>query len=334
MTARLRSVNFKLTFDIYYNKKPVVVKYNDKQVDEIDLQIKSIDQKEQITFEGFVPNDTKQKISCVLWHEGNKVDMRPIASLQIQDNQYVTNVVIKDCKDVHFNGRLDLNFSKHWFKHNILAGANIDDGYVNWDQVNFTDEKVFCVGDSFTYGHGVARNETWPSMLDGKICNFGSKGLSHDGCLRNVKYILQNSSSVKQIICLLPSPTRKLFEFDFLGHVCTIPIDIQSVDNKLPKEYAQDIKSIKDFIVSGNIEEEWIRTCKDIIELCSTNDVDCWLSTWDKSMHNHIPNKNKLPVFPSLDTFEERANDNSHPHRKHYELFVKNINPYIDKRQS
>jgi hypothetical protein len=229
---------------------------------------------------------------------------------------------------------LDLNFSKHWFKHNILAGANIDDGYVNWDQVNFTDEKVFCVGDSFTYGHGVARNETWPSMLDGKICNFGSKGLSHDGCLRNVKYILQNSSSVKQIICLLPSPTRKLFEFDFLGHVCTIPIDIQSVDNKLPKEYAQDIKSIKDFIVSGNIEEEWIRTCKDIIELCSTNDVDCWLSTWDKSMHNHIPNKNKLPVFPSLDTFEERANDNSHPHRKHYELFVKNINPYIDKRQS
>ena len=102
----------------------------------------------------------------------------------------------------------------------------------------------------------------------------------------------------------------------------------------MPKEYAQDIKTIKDFIVNGNIEEDWIRTCKDIIELCSTNDVDCWLSTWDKYMHNHIPNKNKLPVFPDKDIFKERASDNLHPHRKHYELFVKNMKPYVDKKQS
>ena len=106
--ARLRSVNLKLTFDICYNKKPVVVKYNGKQVDEINLLIKSIDQKEQITFEGFVPNDTKQKISCVLWHEGNKVDMMPISSLQMQNNQYVINKEIPNCNEGHFNGILNL----------------------------------------------------------------------------------------------------------------------------------------------------------------------------------------------------------------------------------
>ncbi len=330
---KLRSVNLKLTFDICYDEKPLVIKYDGKQVDEVNLLIKSIDQKEQITFEGFVPNDTKQKVSCVLWHEGNKVSMIPISSLQMQNNQYVTNKKIENCTEVHFNGILNLSFCKQWFKHNILAGATLGDDFINWDEINFTDEEVFCIGDSYTYGHGVARDETWPSMLGGKICNFGSKGLSHDGCLRNVKYILQNSSSVKQIICLLPAPTRKLFEFDFLGHLCTIPISLQ-FDPKLPKEYAQGIKTIKDFIASGDIDEDWIRTCEDIIQLCRANDVDCWLSTWDNYMHNHIPNKNKLPVFPDLDAFKERASDNSHPHMKHYELFVKKIKPYVDKKQS
>ena len=36
--------------------------------------------------------------------------------------------------------------------------------------------------------------------------------MSHDGCLKNVQYILKNSNHVKQIICLLPDATRKLLE--------------------------------------------------------------------------------------------------------------------------
>jgi hypothetical protein len=50
-------------------------------------------------------------------------------------------------------------------------------------------------------------------------------------------------------------------------------------------------------------------------------------------MYKHIPSENRLPVFPKIDTFKERASDNEHPHRKHYELFVKSIKPYIDKTQ-
>ena len=137
---KLRSVNLKLTFDICYDEKPLVIKYDGKQVDEVNLLIKSIDQKEQITFEGFVPNDTKQKVSCVLWHEGNKVSMIPISSLQMQNNQYVTNKKIENCTEVHFNGILNLAFCKQWFKHNILAGANLGEGFVNWDEINFTDD--------------------------------------------------------------------------------------------------------------------------------------------------------------------------------------------------
>jgi len=332
--ARLRSVNLKLTFDIYYDSQPVVVKYNGKKIDEVNFSIKSINQKEQIEFEGFVPDDPRQKISCVLWHEDNKVDMAPISSLQMQNNQYVTNKKIDNCNEVHFNGVLGLDFSKQWFKHNILSGANLDDGFTNWNQINFTNEEIFCIGDSFTYGGHVARNETWPSMINGKICNFGSNGLSHDGCLQNIKHILHNSNSVKQVICLLPSPTRKLFEFDFLGCVCTIPISLSHpFDKNLPKVYSQDIKIIRDYIIDGNINEDWIDTCNSIIGVCNEYNIDCWLSTWDHDMYKHIPSKNRLPVFPKIDRFKERASDNEHPHRKHYELFVKSIKPYIDKTQ-
>ena len=334
-TARLRSVNLKLTFDIYYDSQPVVVKYNGKKIDEVNFSIKSINQKEQIEFEGFVPDDPRQKISCVLWHEDNKVDMAPISSLQMQNNQYVTNKKIDNCNEVHFNGVLGLDFSKQWFKHNILSGANLDDGFTNWNQINFTNEEIFCIGDSFTYGGHVARNETWPSMINGKICNFGSNGLSHDGCLQNIKHILHNSNSVKQVICLLPSPTRKLFEFDFLGCVCTIPISLSHpFDKNLPKVYSQDIKIIRDYIIDGNINEDWIDTCNSIIGVCNEYNIDCWLSTWDREMYPHIPKSNRLPMFPALETFDERGADGVHPHRKHYELFVKIIKPYIDKKKN
>jgi len=329
--ARLRSLNLKLKFHSSYNTHPIVVKYKDSIVNEIDLQLVQIKQKEEITFEGFSPDDAKQVVSCTLEYNNREVDIQSIASLQMQDNLHVTNVVIENCKDVHFNGRLYLNFSKHWFKHNILSGANIDEDYVHWDQISFAHEEVFCVGDSYTFGHNVSENESWPSLLDRNAFNFGSKGLSHDGCVKNVKHILKNSKHVKQIICLLPSPTRKLFDFEFLGSHCTIPVKLDSTEI-LPEEFTSELNHIKEFILKGNIKDDWIKACTDIIHLGNEHKVKCWLSTWDHDMYVHIPNKNRLPVFPELKTFVERASDGAHPHKKHYELFVKNIKPYIDKR--
>ena len=331
--ARLKSLNLRLKFHTSYNTHPIVIKYKDSVVNEIDLHIEQTEQKEEITFEGFSPDDAKQKVSCTLEYNNREVDIQSIASLQMQDNQYVANIVIKNCKDIHFNGRLDLNFSKHWFKHNILSGANLDDGYVHWDQMSFTDEEVFCVGDSFTLGQGVARNETWPSLLDLNAFNFGSGGLSHDGCVKNVKHILQNSKHVKQIICLLPAATRKLFEFEFLGSYGSIPISLTS-EYTLPEEFTNEINDIKELIFKGSIDDHWITACTDMIDLCNKHKVECWLSTWDHDMYMHIPTEYRLPVFPPLTTFTERASDKSHPHKKHYKLFVKNIKPYIDKRQS
>jgi hypothetical protein len=95
-----------------------------------------------------------------------------------------------------------------------------------------------------------------------------------------------------------------------------------------------EISNIKESILKETINDDWIKACKDIIDLCNEHKVKCWLSTWDDDMYKHIPAEHRLPIFPAIESFNERANDNAHPHKKHYELFVKNINPYIDKRQS
>ena len=331
--ARLKSLNLRLKFHTSYNTHPIVIKYKDSAVDGIDLLIYQTEQKEEITFEGFSPDDATQKVSCTLEYNDREVDIQSIASFQMQDNLYLANVVIKNCKDILFNGRLDFAFSKHWFRHNILEGANLDDGYVHWDQMSFTDEEVFCVGDSFTLGEGVARDETWPSLLNLNAFNFGSRGLSHDCCVKNVKHILQNSKHVKQIICLLPSATRKLFNFEFLGSYGSIPISYTS-EYTLPEEFTTEIYDIKELIFKGSINDHWITACTDMIDLCNKHKVECWLSTWDHDMYMHIPTEYRLPIFPHLTTFTERASDKAHPHKKHYELFVKNIKPYVDKRQS
>ena len=328
--AKLKSLNVSLFFDTTYDTHPIVIKYKGEDVDQIDLDITKVEQKETITFEGFSHEDKTQKVSCHLKCHDKEVDIQSIATFQMQNNSFVENVTIDNYKDIYFNGCLTINFSKDWLRHNILAGANLGDNYINWDNMSFTDQEVFCVGDSFTYGMGVDNTDTWPSLLG--AYNFGSGGLSHDGCVKNVRYILDNSTYVNKIICLLPGAIRKLFEFDFLGNVGGISIDHKS-DYDLPVEFSSDIKNIKEFITKGNINDDWMKACTAIIEMCEQRQVQCWISTWDQDMYMHIPNKHRLPIFPDIETFPERASDGLHPHGKHYELFVKNIKPYVDKKQ-
>ncbi len=330
--ARLKSLKLQLTFKESYKNNPIVVRYKGQQVDKLDLVLDKIGQTETITFEGFTHHG-QQQVCCLLKYEGREVDLQSCSIFQMHANLYIENTEIPNYKDICYNGTLKLTFSKDWLRSNILSGANLDVDYVNWHDTTFTAEEIFCVGDSFTHGDDVARDETWPSMLDGKVCNFGSSGLSQDGCVKNVEHILQNSKHVKQIICLLPSATRKLLEFHFLNSKGSIPISLLALDRyQLPPEFENTITDTKDFILDTEmITKDWIMSCHNIIELCNNKNVECWISTWCEDMYRHIPNKHRLPIFPKMDTFNERASDNQHPHKKHYELFVKNIKPYIDK---
>lgn len=327
--ARLRSLNLKIKFDISFNNFEPIIEYKNIPVNEINLTVDKFDQSEKIIFKNFTFKDPKQKIECKIEYNGLTLDLHSISRFKMANNKYVDNIEIDNCVEVHFNGCMIIDFNKLWFKHNILAGANIGDQYCNWDKVHFDQQTLFCIGDSFTYGDGVKPEHAWPALLDQNSCNFGCNGLSHDGCLMNVNYILNHSRNVKKIICLLPTPFRRLFKFNFFDQEGVIPVSHNS-QWKLPIEFLNDVEELKKKIITQNPHSDWIDSCNNIITSCESRGVKVWVSTWYKELHKQIPEKNRLPVFPDLDTFPERGDDGDHPHKKHYDLFVKNIRPYID----
>lgn len=327
---RLKSLNLAIKFQKNFATHPVIVRYHDKAVEKIDLYVNRFDQTEKIKFEGFSYKDADQKIELIVEYNGKRLNVDTISTFQMSDNKFVDNKSISQYTNIFFNGEVTITFTKEWLKHHVLAGANLGQNYCSWNDVTIADEEIFCVGDSFTYGEGVDSKDTWPSILGGNTYNFGSIGLSHDGCLKNVKYILENSSSVKQIICLLPPDTRKLFEFEFLGSFGSIPISFD-FNRDLPIEFLPAVRSIKKSIIDGNLTDDWIATCEHIVNACAEKNVECWMSTWDSALIRYIPSANRLPTFPSLDSFAERAGDGVHPHRKHYELFVNKIRLFVDK---
>ncbi len=338
MMAKLKCLNLDLHFKTFYKTNPVQIKYKNKFIqDSCQLKIETVKQLEQISFSGFVPQDKDQKVVCQISYNNIVLEDPTPFVFEMHNNLYVENKTINNYKEIHFNGKLNLNFDEKYFKHNLLNGANLwkHKGYINWED-KFNDSQIFCVGDSFTFGHGVAPEHSWPGLLETytkqQNCNFGSKGLSHDGCLMNTNYILDTSKKVQDVICLMPPPTRKLFLFDFLDMHGGITLS-HSFDYKFPIEYTNAKKQCLEKILNKDyISEDWLDACIAIVKACDAKNVRCLISTWDKEMYTQIPAKNRLPIFPDLDIFPERASDNNHPHRKHYELFVQKILPYIDKK--
>ena len=327
---RLKSLNLTLRFKKKFDTRPIIVRYKDKPVEEIELVVNKFDQTEKIKFEGFSYKDADQKVELILEYNGKKLNFESFSVFQMSDNKFVENKPINNCTNIFFNGELTITFTQAWLRHHVLAGANLGQNYCSWDDIAFADEEVFCIGDSFTYGEGVDRKDTWPSILGVNTYNFGSSGISHDGCLKNVQYTLENSRAVRQIICLLPPDSRKLFEFEFFGSIGTIPISVD-FDRDLPPEFLPAVRNIKKLIIDGDLKNDWIATCNQIANACSEKNVECWMSTWDSDLIQYIPPANRLPAFPNLDSFTERASDGGHPHRKHYDLFVNNIRPFVDK---
>jgi hypothetical protein len=330
-TAKLKSLNFVLIFESKKTKNKINIQFNNKTISSrTDISITDIGQKVNIKFSGFIPNDPEQKILCFLLYQNRILSIKNIANFSLQGNQYVEDKTLYDCDQINFNGTLTITFTKHWIEHNILNGAYLEN-FVNWQYPKFTDEKVFCFGDSWTAGHGVGADETWPNILDAKSFNFGSKGLSHDGICKNVAYVLDKSRHVDTVICLFPHAGRKLLTFECLGKTGHIPIGMQT-PWELPIEYKDYVAEARKLIMDKEyITNDWIKSVEKVSEMCKDQNVKCWISTWSDELYNFIPAENKLPSFPSLDTFSDRAKDGKHPHKKHYDLFVKLIKPYIDK---
>ena len=329
MMARLKSLKIKITFQKTYQKNPLTIRHNGSDIQSIMLDVNKLGQEFKFDINGFVPNES-QDIKCSGEWQSEPLKIKHICSFKMEHNEYVANETIQDYDTIYFNGILTLKFTKDWCEHNILAGARLEN-YVAWNKIDLPMCDTYCVGDSYTLGYGVGDNENWPSLLGIPTFNFGVSGISHDGCLQNIKYIIGNNPDTKQIICLLPEATRKLVTYNFLDSNGSIPITINQ-SRSIPKEYEEAVEDARSLILNENhITEDWIKTVNNIISFCKEKNVKCLISTWSQHLHKYIPEEYRLPIFPTLEMFTDRATDGQHPHKKHYEYFVQKILPYVDK---
>jgi len=69
-----------------------------------------------------------------------------------------------------------------------------------------------------------------------------------------------------------------------------------------------------------------------IIDYCNNNKIKLSVSSWNDEVYDYLKlqdNVDLLVKFPSLSMFTERADDGDHPHRKHYEYFVKDLIKFL-----
>ena len=344
--ARLKSVDLKICFDTTYSHIPIGVKYNYRQIklDKgktfVDLSVESIDQVVDIEFFGFEADDKTQEIKVDIYYKDKKIETGSLCTFYMKNNEFVVNTVLENYNNIFFNGRLQIQFFREWFECNLLDGTYINNkkrflhrwvmDYKN-NNLRSEEEKkydVFCIGCSVTYGIGLEKQHTWPELLskrlDCSVANFGVPGMSIHGCLRQALYCLDNFH-VKKMIVLLPTFGRILHKFEFLGNRAYYNYTPLAGESKVN---FFDGKTNNNKIIKHS-ERFGKRIIKRLAEMSRPN-LKIYLTSWDKDVYNFIPHgDNKLPQYPSINTYKERASDGWHPHYKHNKLFVDLISERI-----
>jgi hypothetical protein len=346
MMARPRFLDLQICFDTDYSFSPLKIKINSeililqKGKTFLPIIVSSIDQKIDVEFIGYVPEDKAQKIIVDVYFKKSKLDTTSLSTFQTKDNRYAENVVLKKYNTIDFNGILTLQFFKSWFECNILNGSQIcnkkrflHEAILNYSDNNLRCEKekkdydIICFGCSVTYGSGVKEEDTWPYLLGKKlnvsVGNFGTAGMSIHGCLRQLLFCLENYTA-KKFIILLPNFERVLHKFKFLNNSAYYNFTCNSDEKNMMYKFFDYVKLIKYTFENSH------KDGKRIINYFNKLNANMYLTSWSSEVYAAIPDGGKkLPPFPSFDTFTERAMDGQHPHKKHYELFVESILPYI-----
>lgn len=346
MMARPKSLDLQICFDTDYSFSPLTVKINSKILvlqkgqTFLPIIVSSIDQKINIEFVGYVPEDNAQKIIVDVYFKKTKLDTTSLSTFQKKNNRYVENVVLKKYNTIYFNGILTLQFFKSWFECNILNGSQIcnkkrflHESILYYSDNNLRVDKnrknydIICIGCSVTYGHGVEHINTYPYLLGQRlnmsVGNFGVHGISIHACLRQLLFCLKNYNA-KKFIILLPNFERILHKFKFLNNSAYYNFTCNSDGKNMMYKFLDYVKLMK------YIFENSHKNGKRIISYFNKLDADVYISSWNSQVYAAIPDgRKKLPAFPSFDSFAERATDGLHPHKKHYELFVDRIVPYI-----
>ena len=208
--------------------------------------------------------------------------------------------------------------------------------YRDREHKGFDSEFIPCFGCSFTYGVGQTDTDTWPSLLSKKTgqryLNLGVGGSGIDGIYNNLK-LLHKKKQFDQCLILLPNFERRVVQCK-LGNLY---LRIHStVDTKVNSNFhffsdsrlIEKMKRVKDSIIK-DIDNRYSKIfLHKIINYCQENKIELAVSSWDSDVYRYLDSQKSmkiLPKFPELSLYSERADDGSHPHRKHYEHFVEDI---------
>lgn len=205
------------------------------------------------------------------------------------------------------------------------------------DEFDLDKESVLCFGDSFTFGIGLAEEETWPYQLQnmsGHHCvNLGEGGSSNHQILRMMHQVI-TVFKPKACIALLSDMTRQEF-YHGEGRVYLQKVLVNSeggtdAERHVRKHFLQTYTNLDSF-------KRFVQYVQGMENVCDANNVPLFWTTWD-TMINSIPteimNRYIDPARRMDHTlcFHDHARDNMHFGYESNRIFAEETYEHIRSR--
>jgi len=196
---------------------------------------------------------------------------------------------------------------------------------------------ILAVGCSNTYGIGVPKNGTWPSILgkflDKDIRNLSLPGISIQELVFQVFEYCKRFENPKTIICLFPDPFRMVVPTikDFLVVSNDNPkngIETVQLNNKNEvKEYMKKPYNYNDFLIKEFALFFSIKAIHMLEQYCNSNNIELIWSSWDHSI-NHVFSKIQDLPFNNFyaDNFFGYDNPGDQCHKEYKDAFLNYFN--------
>ena len=209
--------------------------------------------------------------------------------------------------------------------------------YRDRNHVGFDQPFIPCFGCSFTYGQSQPDTHTWPYLLSEKtgknFLNLGIPGVGIDAIYNNLKLLYQKNK-FSQTVILFPGFERRMVrsKIDNLWIRCSNKSNITQIQNPYHfytnEELIKKWKTVNQKIIMDVANQYSKRFLHKIVNFCNANSITLYCSSYIDDNYEYLQQVTGitlLPKFPSLLIFPERADNGSHPHKKHYQYFVDTI---------
>lgn len=226
---------------------------------------------------------------------------------------------------------------KDFIFHYEFTRSSFTDVYRDRNHKGFTEPFIPCFGCSFTYGQGQSDTDTWPYLLSQKtgknFLNLGVGGSGIDGIYNNLKLLYQKHN-FKEVVILFPNFERRIVRAKIDDQWIRLHTSVNLFERNEPYHFytnnslrhrwkENQKKIVKD--VDNRYSKKFLSK---IIQFCDTNKIKLHCSSHNPDVYDHLKLSNYVNLlikFTELNRFKERADDGSHPHRKHYQYWVDEI---------